>query len=69
MALTLYYIIQDATNAQYYTKDNSTDLSNRWSNSLTSAYPYVTRAAAETELDVDTFSSVEFRIIEVIIKS
>lgn len=69
MALTSYYIIQDATNAQYYTEDHSTDLSNRWCNSLTAAHLYTTRAAAEIELDADDFSSTEFRIIEVIIKS
>jgi len=69
MALTSYYIIQDATNAQYYTEDHNVALANRWSNNLTDAHLYASRVAAETELDADEFSSTEFRIMEVIIKS
>jgi len=69
MALTSYYIIQDATNRQYYTENHDVPLSDRWSNIIQDAHLYANRTAAETELDADDFSSTEFRILEVIINS
>jgi hypothetical protein len=69
MALTSYYIIQDATNRQYYTEDHDVPLSDRWTDVIQNAHMYASRGTAETELDADDFSSTEFRIVEVIIKS
>jgi hypothetical protein len=69
MALTSYFLIQDATNAQYYTEDHTVPLSDRWTTVIQTAHLYASRGAAETELDADEFSSIEFRIVEIIIKS
>jgi len=69
MALTSYFVIQDATNRQYYTEDHAEPLSDRWSTIIQDAHLYASRGAAETELEADDFSSTEFRIVEIIIKS
>jgi hypothetical protein len=69
MALTRYYILQDATNGQYYTDNHDVEIADRWSLNINDAFKYALVADVETELNADSFSSTEFRIMEVIIKS
>ena len=69
MALTKYYIIQDATNGQYYTDDHSNELPDRWSGNIGDAHKYSLISDAELELNTDTFSTTEFIITEIVVKT
>ena len=70
MALTKYYIIQDAYTALYYTSDHTTAPENRWSYRISDGYQFATYADAEYEIDTDTsFINDEFVIVEVIVKT
>ena len=69
MALAKYYIIQDATNGQYYTDNHSNDLPDRWSSDIGEAHRYSLISDAETELNTDTFSTTDFIIIEIAVKT
>lgn len=70
MALSKYYVIQNAYTSLYYTDDHTTFLENRWSYRLSDGYKYATYADAEYEIDTDSaLLSDEFNIVEVIVKA
>lgn len=69
MALVKYYIIQDATNGQYYTDNHDNNLPDRWSSDIGEAHRYSLISDAETELNTDTFSTTDFIIIEIAVKT
>lgn len=70
MALTKYYVIQDAYTSLYYTSDHTTPVDNRWSYRISDGYEFATYADAEYEIDTDsTLPNNEFVIVEVIVKA
>lgn len=63
------YAIRNATNMLWYTEDHTLPMCDRWSPNIYDAALYVTKDAAETEIDVDNHGLDFFNIFEIKIKS
>ena len=67
--ITSKYAIRNATNMLWYTENHDEPMENRWSPDFSDAHLYLSKADAESEIEVDNHGLDYFNVIEIIVKS